>query len=74
MVNYVGKYFSHKYIRKNILKQSDRDMEEIDKQISEEGSDTETLDIQTDTKTPVKSKTENSEIIDSTKDLLNEKW
>jgi hypothetical protein len=49
-------------------------MEEIDKQISEEGSDTETLDIQTDTKTPVKSKTENSEIIDSTKDLLNEKW
>jgi hypothetical protein len=44
MVNYVGKYFSHKYIRKNILKQSDRDMEEIDKQISEEGSDKEIVD------------------------------
>jgi hypothetical protein len=44
MVNYVGKYFSHKYIRKNILKQSDRDMEEIDEQISEEGSDKEVVD------------------------------
>jgi hypothetical protein len=44
MANYVGKYFSHKYIRKNILKQSDRDMEEIDKQISEEGSDKEIVD------------------------------
>jgi len=36
MANYIGKYFSHKYIRKNILKQSDRDMEEIDKQIKKE--------------------------------------
>ena len=33
-----------KYIRKNILKQSDRDMEEIDEQITEEGSDKEIVD------------------------------
>jgi len=54
MANYVGKYFSHKYIRKNILKQSDRDMEEIDKQIKKEGSDKETLDTQTDIKPDIK--------------------
>jgi hypothetical protein len=46
MTNYVGKYFSHKYIRKNILKQSDRDMEDIDNEIKEEGSDTEVLNTQ----------------------------
>jgi hypothetical protein len=34
--SYEGKYFSTKYIRKHILKQSDDVMEEIDKQISEE--------------------------------------
>lgn len=33
---YIGKYFSVKYIRENILKQSDDDIEEIDLQIASE--------------------------------------
>jgi hypothetical protein len=51
MSNYVGKYFSNRYIRKNVLKQTDRDIEDIDSQIQEEGSDTEVLDTKT-TKNP----------------------
>jgi len=35
---YVGTYFSHNYIRKHILKQSDREMEELDKEIKKEKS------------------------------------
>ena len=31
-----GKYFSHEWIRKNILKQTDDDIAEIDKQIADE--------------------------------------
>lgn len=38
MKEYVGKYFSHEYIRKNILRQSDTDIEENDKEIGEEKS------------------------------------
>jgi len=34
--DYVGKYFSVEYVRKNILKQSDADIEKIDKQIKSE--------------------------------------
>ena len=34
--DYVGKYFSVEYVRKNILKQSDADIEKIDKQIKRE--------------------------------------
>jgi hypothetical protein len=33
---YVGKYFSHQYIRTKILKQNEQEQEEIDKQIQEE--------------------------------------
>jgi hypothetical protein len=51
MSTYVGKYFSNRYIRKNVLKQTDRDIEDIDSQIQEEGSDTEVLDTKT-TKNP----------------------
>lgn len=54
MESYIGKYFSNSYIRKNILKQSDRDMEDIDTQIKEEGSDKDVLDAQTDVKPEVK--------------------
>ena len=36
---YVGKYFSNEYIRTKILKQNETEIEEIDKQIEEEGSD-----------------------------------
>lgn len=39
--NYVGKYFSQEWVRKNILQQSDDDIEEINKQIEEEGVDEE---------------------------------
>ena len=57
MSNYVGKYFSNKYIRKNILKQSERDIEEIDNEIKKEGisSSIDKLgDDSGDTKTPDK--------------------
>jgi hypothetical protein len=33
---FVGRYYSKEWVRKNILQQSDEDIEEIDKQISEE--------------------------------------
>jgi hypothetical protein len=57
MSNYVGKYFSNKYIRKNILKQSERDIEEIDNEIKKEGisnSIDKLGDDSVDTKTPDK--------------------
>ncbi len=34
--DYVGKYFSVEYVRKSILKQSDQDIEKIDRQIKKE--------------------------------------
>jgi hypothetical protein len=34
--DYVGKYFSNEWVRRNVLYQSEEDMEEIDKQIKEE--------------------------------------
>lgn len=36
---YVGKYFSIEWVRRNILKQTDEDIKDIDDQIAEEGSD-----------------------------------
>lgn len=36
MDEYIGKYFSHEYIRKYVLKQTEEDIEEIDKQIEDE--------------------------------------
>jgi len=36
---YVGRYFSSEYVRKNILRQTDDDIEKIDQQIQSEGSD-----------------------------------
>jgi len=46
MKDYVGKYFSHKYIRKNILKQTERDIEELDKEITDEGSSMDKVNAQ----------------------------
>jgi len=37
MQNYIGKYFSNEYIRKKVLRQSDTEIEDIDKQIEDEG-------------------------------------
>ena len=37
--DYVGKYFSVKYVRQNILKQSEREIADIDKQIKKEIND-----------------------------------
>jgi len=39
MDEYVGRYYSREWIRKNVLHQTEEDMTEIDKQIKEEGSD-----------------------------------
>ena len=36
MREYIGKFYSVNYIRKNVLKQSDREIEEMDKQIKKE--------------------------------------
>ena len=36
---YVGKFYSVEYIRKNVLKQNDREMEQMDKQIKKEIDD-----------------------------------
>jgi len=33
---YVGKYYSKEWVRKNVLRLTDEDIEEIDKQIEEE--------------------------------------
>lgn len=37
--SYIGKYYSEEWVRKNILMQSEKDIEEMDKQIAAEGSD-----------------------------------
>lgn len=34
--DYAGKYYSHEWIRRNVLRQSDEDIEEIDEQIADE--------------------------------------
>ena len=39
MRDYVGKFYSVQYIRKNVLKQNDREMEDMDKQIKKEIDD-----------------------------------
>ena len=39
MRDYVGKYYSVEYVRKNVLRQSQRDIEDIDKQIRKEVDD-----------------------------------
>ena len=39
MRDYVGKFFSVDYIRKNVLKQNEREIEEMDKQIKKEIDD-----------------------------------
>jgi hypothetical protein len=39
MRDYVGKYYSVEYIRKNVLRQNEREMEEIDNQIKKEIDD-----------------------------------
>ena len=45
---YVGKYISNEWVRKNILKFSDEDIEEIGKQIKNEKDDEDEGDIDTD--------------------------
>ena len=39
MRDYIGKFYSVEYIRKNILKQNEREMEDIDNQIKSEIDD-----------------------------------
>ena len=41
MDEYVGRYYSQEWVRKNVLYQSDEEMEEINKQIEAEGGDEE---------------------------------
>ena len=39
MRDYVGKYYSVEYIRKHILKQNEKDIDDMDKQIKKEIDD-----------------------------------
>ena len=39
MDEYVGRYYSQEWVRKNVLYQSDEDIEEINKQIEAEGGE-----------------------------------
>ena len=39
MRDYIGKFFSVEYVRKNVLKQNDREIEDMDKQIKNEIDD-----------------------------------
>jgi hypothetical protein len=44
--NYVGKYFSIAYIRKNVLQQSEDDIKEIDEQMQEESANQEEVPVE----------------------------
>ena len=39
MRDYIGKYYSLKYVRKSVLKQNEREIEEMDNQIKKEIED-----------------------------------
>ena len=39
MRDYIGKFYSLKYVRKNVLKQNEREIEEMDNQIKQEIED-----------------------------------
>ncbi len=39
--DYIGKYFSHEYVRKYVLRQTEEDIKSIDAQIKDEGADEE---------------------------------
>jgi hypothetical protein len=39
MRDYIGKFFSVSYVRKNVLKQNEREIEDMDKQIKKEIDD-----------------------------------
>jgi predicted transcriptional regulator len=41
VTDYIGKYFSHEYIRKYVLRQTEDDIKSIDAQIKDEGADEE---------------------------------
>lgn len=44
--NYVGKYFSVEYVRKNVLQQSEDDIKEIDEQMAEESANQEDAPVE----------------------------
>ena len=39
MRDYIGKFYSLRYVRKNVLKQNEREIEEMDNQIKQEIED-----------------------------------
>ena len=45
MDEFVGKYYSKAWIRRNILKQNDEDIEKMDQEIKDEGGDEDDMDI-----------------------------
>jgi len=61
MDQYVGKYFSHDYIKKTVLKMTEEDIKDIEKEIKKEGSDDEYEDAIENEKPPQQQAKENLE-------------
>jgi len=55
---YVGKYFSEEWVRKNVLRMSEDDIEDIEKQIDQEGGDESDSEDEVDTQPPEENTTE----------------
>jgi hypothetical protein len=45
MDEFVGKYYSRAWVRRNILKQNDEDIDKMDQEIKDEGGDEDDMDI-----------------------------
>ena len=55
---YVGKYFSEEWVRKNVLRMSEDDIEDIEKQIDQEGGDESDSEDEVDAQPPEENTTE----------------
>ena len=55
---YVGKYFSEQWVRKNVLRMSEDDIEDIEKQINQEGGDESDSEDEVDAQPPEENATE----------------
>jgi hypothetical protein len=76
--DYIGKYYSVDYIRKKVLRQSEREIEEIDKQIKKEINDGIIASPATSVGELGEQKTEEilneDKGVDSTKEIIDKSW
>ena len=80
MEKFVGRYFSHEYVRKSILQQSQAEIDELNTQIKKEGSDKEhdakfgpEADEKIDAAVSA-NLTKSEELINTTKEIIDGKW